>query len=239
MGGCGPTPGELLGYEMVVVVVGLMLGLTMWGSGYRLGRRMFGRWFVCSHCLTPQAAKVRDGDLQPCERCGQDSTVNLLDRVTAKEVFVEAGLQVSQGGLWRWTAILTLLTSGAFLGASCMAYWADPQESSFGSLPEWLATPLWVCLGSGGLEYPGLGTGYLFFSFQFVSAIADWSARAGRIPEQLLAIAAYSGILVVIASHWYAGLRRWRRGWLLPLSLAIVNTVAAVIGYMLEVPHYN
>ncbi len=52
-GGRGPTRGELLTYEMVIVVTGLLLSLGMWGIGYRIGRRIFGKWFVCSHCLAP------------------------------------------------------------------------------------------------------------------------------------------------------------------------------------------
>ena len=61
IGGCGPTPEELLSYEMVLVVVGFIVGMVMWGIGCRIGHRIDGRWFVCSHCLHPQPARVSDG----------------------------------------------------------------------------------------------------------------------------------------------------------------------------------
>lgn len=241
MGGCGPTSGELLTYEMVVVAAGLGLGMGTWGIGYRLGGRIFGQWFVCSHCLVPQVAGVGDGDRQACCRCGQESTVNVLDRATAMEVIPKAGLRAAWGRGWRWTAGLTGLTAGVLAGLSLVFHGLDLKESNLQGLPEWLTLPIAYCFRLGesgsGIGYPGLGCGLFFFSYQFGNPV-DKLMTLTNAPEQVCMAVLYGGILSMIDVHWHIGLRRWRWGWLLPIGVAVVNTVAAIIGYVLAVPRY-
>lgn len=78
-----------------------------------------------------------------------------------------------------------------------------------------------------------IGCGLYFYSFH----LACWAGRQASdfgIPDWLQMAAIYPMTAGMILAHWQVGLRRWRRGWLLPVGVATVNTLAAMIGYLLK-----
>lgn len=79
LSGCGPTPGQILFYELELSVVGFGLAwLLMW-----IGRRCVDTrtWFVCSYCLKPNALHgIQDGTQTVCPHCGELTSVNELPR---------------------------------------------------------------------------------------------------------------------------------------------------------------
>jgi hypothetical protein len=238
LGGCGPTPGELLTYEMVLVGVGLALGLALWKIGYRVGRRLGGRWFVCSHCLRPQPAKVPDGQVQTCPACGQASCVNELDSQTLRELEAPLGKRLPSGCVWRRTLLLTVCTLAAFFAISCIVRFLAYIEVRVEGVPEWLGFPLFftaACCGEHWHEWPVLGYGLYFYSYHIACVLSVWSNALG-MPFHVQLLIAYPAVCAAVAAHWHVGLSQWRRGWLLPTGIAAINTVAALAGYLAKWP---
>jgi hypothetical protein len=236
VGGCGPTPEELLAYEMILVGVGLGLGMSMWWVGHRMGNRLSGRWFVCSHCLSPQLARVPDGQIQLCASCGQQSSVNELDRQTLLELQPAGYALFARWAAWRWTLALTTGTLAAFFTISCTVRLLAYMGVRIKGLPDWLAFPLAImvtCCGERWLQWPLIGYGLCFYCYEFVCLVSR-SMDAFDLPLRTQLAAAYGPIVGIIAAHWYAGLRGWRRGWLLPAAIAVANILAAVVAYLLR-----
>ena len=123
LAGCGPTDEEILGYHLVLVLVGLVLGLLMVFLGRRIARR-WDQWFVCSHCLNAQRPAVPDGQIQACAVCGQTTLVTYLSKENARAVLPndETGsISIGRRRTAVFALVLGLTTLGLMAGISAIA----------------------------------------------------------------------------------------------------------------------
>ncbi len=191
-------------------------------------------------CVQPLSGAVAGGGLQKCPRCGESSSVNVLDRATAKEVLAADGRAVPVGSQWRWVIVLTLVTIGVFIGVYYGGYLLGRLglcEESLRPIPEWLTFPLHFCFWATP-KHPCLGAGLFFCSWHLVG-LAGTAMDTIGVSEGAMFALAYAGTLTVIFLHWHVGLRRWRRGWLPPVGIAVVNTMIALIGYAVDWPQFR
>jgi len=240
--GCGPTAGQIFTYEIVLVVVGLAMGLAMWALGRRIGRR-WCRWFVCSHCLRPQPANVQEPQMQQCPSCGQLSSVNYLSRKDMAELTDKKHPRVCWASHKRtaaWALLLAVATIGVFalVSVTLNALWSQDNYPWPTKYENWILFPL-TLVASEPSTYPGVSCGLLFYNFHafcFACEALDFAEEAlgSVLLETVLVSIVYIGLVSVLALHWYAGLRRWRRGWLLPIVLQSINIVLAALGYFFK-----
>jgi hypothetical protein len=125
-------------------------------------------------------------------------------------------------------AAVTYLVLSAPWFVMCMLS-ADP----FSIWPEysrWVAFPLAFALVAA--PYPFIGPALFFYSFHISVFFAHWTGVEygsafmwGWIA--IVGIATYFALVL----HWHVGLSRTRRGWLLPVIVAVVNTLIATAGY--------
>ena len=232
MCGCWPTDEQVLAYEAVLAVTGLGLGLAMWALGRRIGRRWCHHWFVCSYCLQPQPASVPDAQMQSCPACGRRSSVNHLSRADArrlgaagKTVLLPSRRRVAVSAL-----LLTLLTLALLSIPGLVIRQVWPAGPPWPTEDEnWILFPL-TFIATEMPQTPALGWGWCFFNFDLFVLIAEQveDVVRGDIAENTTC---YVGLVLLLALHWYAGLRRWRRGWLLPVALQAFNVGFAVMAY--------
>ncbi len=224
--GCVPTDEQILTYSLVLTVVGLMMGLAMWAIGYKIGRRWRDS-FVCSHCLDHQLAIAPDGGRQACRSCGLQTSVNYI---AAEIVATLPNPELCNPVITRkrtaaWALVLALVTLGGLCLPS-LGFWLWPYDPSYDRL---IVFPLTFVSSP---SWPGLGWWLCFCSFTIVVPFCNWMEHIlGPMGEPLTVSLGYVLFILVLALHWYVGLRGCKRGWMLPAGLAIWNVAWAIVGY--------
>ena len=224
--GCGPTPAQMLMYEVVLAHFGLLLGLGIWLLGWRIGRRWAVRWYHCRHCGAPNAAAPPPAREQQCPSCGRASAVDALP-----------WRQLRQAGIRRLSVLprRRAAAAAAALAPATMALLAVPWAVRHWMVPGTWELPEYEQILGFALTYaftepapyPSLGPGLLFFSYELVCAIKPSS------PAWL--VCGYLGVFLTLTGHWYMGLRRLPWGWIVPAGLTLVNTGIAFVLYCVRI----
>ncbi len=224
--GCGPTKEQILQYELVLAVVGLVLGLAIVLLGRRIAYR--GKWFVCSHCLKAQTPSVKDAQMQVCPLCGKETLVTYLPKRDLAAVVPKDDLAKKMGR--KRAAILALLlatgTLAVFSALSGLTLLV--RGDGYAGYNNIALFPIsFILCGTG--RCLGLGWGYAFVNFSaFTEFLSSWPLSTPEIPSIVFF---YLLFLLILSSLWYIGLRRWQRGWLIPVAMQLVNVGLAICGY--------
>ena len=111
-----------------------------------------------------------------------------------------------------------------------MCMFSTSPASLWPEYSSWVAFPLIFALIAA--PYPFIGPALFFYSYHIMGFFAlgtgvryDSAFMWGWIA--IVAVATYFSLVL----HWHVGLSRKRRGWLLPVIVAVVNVLIATAGY--------
>lgn len=200
--------------EIILIGTGLSLGFAIYGVGYWMGGWKGEKdWFVCSHCLTPQRANVPDGHAQVCPACNESSSVSYLDRQTLVEMVPPQDRGWFSCRTWPHAILFSAILLG--LTGLVLLHFLAPSNAEKAVIA--FGSECGLCLGLrswmfGPTEIPPVPLTILF--------------GYGRYLPIAVAIGL---ILLTVSTYWYAGLLRSRKGMLLPLVVAVVNTAVNVV----------
>ncbi len=230
--GCGPSDEEVLIYEIVLVVLGFGLGAGMIALGRLIGRRWMNKgfgWFRCPQC----DRRLRVGTQPDCPGCGALLVAEAGEAKSVRPVMID--LRRMRTSAWHTLSRAMLWAAASWLALSIpwivvrLITGGDPADVAGGvGYEQLLLFPVAFVFLSGP---PGLGIMLLFYSFHLVSPLIG--LLPSDLPMWLAMPLCYLLIFVALTAHWYVGLRRWRRWWLLPTIVAGVNLIVAVLGYFL------
>lgn len=245
--GCGPTPEQVLFYELELAVVSFgVVWLLM-----ALGRLFYDSrvWFVCSYCLEPDARyDVRDGTMTTCTHCGRTTSVNELPRdLVPKVADVQTPRRLRLMARSRRARLLvTLLLAVAFQFAlvlvGCLVFYVSRAGTWPGfdkhRLCHEVAFPFVFALGSSDDSFsPWWAFNWLLLiSYHLGAALGGlldvlhapgvvMNAPGNIIAITLAQLALWSFFIVL-------GYRLRRRRWQIPALVAALNAVVAITAYI-------
>ena len=227
--GCGPSPEQLFIYQMVLVSLGLVLGLIIVGLGRWIGRRLVRNWTLCVHCQTPQPLTVRRDKLQPCTSCGQGFPARRLPRREVRKLLGRRPYRIGWWMTWLLALGLATVTFCALCVPGLIMHAAYPDGIDV-KTDQLLKFPLAFTFYWTATAWPGLATGLMFVTYNTVGLAMEGLEKAGLESQTAMAAIAYGVYALILAAHWFVGLRRYRLGWLLPVVLALLNITSAAVG---------
>lgn len=233
LAGCGPTPEQLFIYQMVLVSLGLVVGLVLVGLGRWIGRRLVRTWTLCLHCRTPQPVSVRRDRLQPCTSCGQGFPARPLPRREVRKLLGRRPYRIGWWTTWLLALGLAAVTFCVLALPGLVLQFTHPEGINV-QVDQLLRFPLAFAFYWTRDACPGLATGLMFVTWNTVAMAILGMGEAGLESDTAMAAIAYGVYALILAGHWFVGLRRYRFGWLLPVVLALLNVTSAVVGLMVS-----
>ncbi len=232
LAGCGPSPEQLFIYQMVLVSLGLVVGLVIVALGRWIGRRLVRTWTLCVHCQTPQPVTVRRDKLQPCTSCGQGFPARPLPRRDVRKLLGRRPYRIGWWMTWLLALGLAAVTFCAMCLPGLILQEAYPEGIDV-QTDQLLKFPLAFAFYWTRDACPGLATGLMFISWTTVALAMQGLEEVGLESRTAMAAIAYGAYALILAAHWFVGLRRYRLGWLLPVVLTLLNITSAVVGLVI------
>ena len=192
---------------------------------------MRARWCACDYCEFHQKSREPQGQIQACPRCAHTFTVRDLRGRELREFLLVANTGVPHKRTFPRATLMAAVTHMVLLAPwFIMCPFSNEPYALWPEYSSWVAFPL--AFGLVAAPYPFLGPALFFYSYHIMGFFAlltgvryDTEFMWGWIA--LVGVLTYLSLVL----HWHVGLSRARRGWLLPVIVAVANVLIATAGY--------